>query len=90
MKAIVVKSDNKKPALVWQEVSDISFGPAEVLLEVRATAVNRADLLQARGYYPTPPGVSEILGLEMSGVIAAVGAEVKNRHIGDRQSFSDH
>ena len=84
MKAIIVKPDNKKPVLVWKEVSDISFGPAEVLVEVRATAVNRADLLQARGYYPPPAGVSEILGLEMSGVVAAVGAEVKNRHIGDR------
>jgi putative PIG3 family NAD(P)H quinone oxidoreductase len=84
MKAIVVRPDKKKPILVWQEVPDISFGPAEVLVEVRATAVNRADLLQARGSYPPPPGVSEILGLEMSGVIVAVGAEVKNRHIGDR------
>jgi putative PIG3 family NAD(P)H quinone oxidoreductase len=84
MKATIVKPDNKKPVLVWKEVSDISFGPAEVLVEVRATAVNRADLLQARGYYPPPAGVSKILGLEMSGVVAAAGAEVKNRHIGDR------
>ena len=84
MKAIIVNPDSKKPVLLWQEVSDISFGPAEVLVAVRATAVNRADLLQTRGHYPPPPGVSEILGLEMSGVIAAVGAEVKNRHIGDR------
>lgn len=84
MKAIVVKPDSRKPVLVWQEVSDISFGPAEVLVEVRATAVNRADLLQARGNYPPPAGVSDILGLEMSGVVAAVGAEVKKRHVGDR------
>jgi tumor protein p53-inducible protein 3 len=84
MKAIVIKADNKKPVLIWQEVSDISFGPAEVLVAIRATAVNRADLLQARGYYPPPEGVSEILGLEMSGVVAAVGAEVKNWHVGDR------
>ena len=84
MKAIVVKPDSRKPVLVWQEVSDISFGPVEVLVEVRATAVNRADLLQARGNYPPPAGVTDILGLEMSGVVAAVGAEVKNRHVGDR------
>ncbi|MEJ2099427.1 MAG: NAD(P)H-quinone oxidoreductase [Desulfobacterales bacterium] len=84
MKAIIVKTDRKKPVLVWQAVSDISFGPAEVLVEVRATAVNRADLLQAQGHYPPPAGVSEILGLEMSGVVVAVGAEVGNRHIGDR------
>ena len=84
MKAIIVNPDSKKPVLLWQAVSDISFGPAEVLVAVRATAVNRADLLQARGQYPPPAGVSEILGLEMSGAVAAVGAEVKNRHIGDR------
>ena len=84
MKAIIVKTDSKKPVLVWQAVSDISFGPAEVLVEVRATAVNRADLLQAQGHYPPPAGVSEILGLEMSGVVVAVGAEVRNWHIGDR------
>ena len=84
MKAIIVKTDNKKPVLVWQAVSDISFGPAEVLVKVRATAVNRADLLQAQGHYPPPAGVSEILGLEMSGVVVAIGAEVRNRHIGDR------
>jgi tumor protein p53-inducible protein 3 len=84
MKAIIVNPDSKQPVLLWQAVSDISFGPAEVLVAVRATAVNRADLLQARGQYPPPVGVSEILGLEMSGAVAAVGAEVKNRHIGDR------
>ena len=84
MKAIIVQPDSKQPVLLWQAVSDISFEPAEVLVAVRATAVNRADLLQARGQYPPPAGVSEILGLEMSGAVAAVGAEVENRHIGDR------
>jgi NADPH:quinone reductase-like Zn-dependent oxidoreductase len=52
MKAIIVNPDSKKPVLLWQAVSDISFEPAEVLVAVRATAVNRADLLQARGHYP--------------------------------------
>jgi tumor protein p53-inducible protein 3 len=84
MKAIIVKPGKEQPVLAWQEVSDISYGPAEALVEVRATAVNRADLLQARGLYPPPAGVSAILGLEMSGVIAAVGAEVSNWRVGDR------
>jgi putative PIG3 family NAD(P)H quinone oxidoreductase len=84
MKAIVVKKKNKQPKLIWEEVSDISCGPDEVLVAVRATAVNRADLLQARGFYPPPAGVSEILGLEMCGLIAAVGTEAKNWQIGDR------
>jgi putative PIG3 family NAD(P)H quinone oxidoreductase len=55
-----------------------------VLVDVRATAVNRADLSQARGHYPPPPGASEILGLEMAGVIREVGSEVVGWKIGDR------
>ena len=84
MKAIVVKKTNKTPLLVWEEVPDIQYGPEEVLVEVKATAVNRADLLQALGLYPPPSGESEILGLEMAGVIVATGLEVRNRRIGDR------
>jgi len=49
-------------------------GPGEVLIAVRACGVNRADLLQRQGFYPPPPGASEIIGLEVSGAIAAVGA----------------
>jgi putative PIG3 family NAD(P)H quinone oxidoreductase len=48
----------------------------EVLVKVRAAGVNRADLLQAAGYYPPPPGASELLGMEVSGVVAAVGDDV--------------
>jgi putative PIG3 family NAD(P)H quinone oxidoreductase len=55
-----------------------------VLIDVKATAVNRADLLQALGLYPPPPGESEILGLEMAGLIAAIGDAVRGRQIGDR------
>ena len=84
MKAIVVKKGNKKPVLLWEEVPDIQCNPDAVLVDVKATAVNRADLLQALGLYPPPPGESEILGLEMAGVIAAVGDAVQGRQIGDR------
>ena len=84
MKAIVVKKENKMPLLSWEEIPDIQCGPEEVLVEVKATAVNRADLLQALGLYPPPPGESEILGLEMAGVVAAIGDAVQNRQIGDR------
>ena len=84
MKAIVVKKGNKTPHLVWEEVPDIQCGPQEVLVDIKASAVNRADLLQAKGLYPPPPGESEILGLEMAGVIAATGDGVRNRRIGDR------
>jgi putative PIG3 family NAD(P)H quinone oxidoreductase len=84
MKAIVVKKGDKNPLLLWEEAPDIQCGPEEVLVNVKATAVNRADLLQAMGLYPPPPGESEILGLEMAGVIAAVGDAVKGRQIGDK------
>ena len=59
-----------------QAVPDVSAGPGEVLIEVVAAGVNRADLLQAAGKYPPPPGASDILGLEVSGVIAALGTGV--------------
>lgn len=83
MKAIVVKGEARNPQLVWQDVPDVSFGADEVLVRVRATAVNRADLLQARGGYAPPPGASEILGLEMAGEIEAIGTEVTGWQVGD-------
>ncbi len=84
MKAIVVAGTKEEPKLVWQETEDVGYGPDEVLVAVRATAVNRADLSQARGNYPPPPGASEILGLEMAGVITAVGPNVRGWQVGDR------
>jgi tumor protein p53-inducible protein 3 len=84
MKGIVVYSGDKQPQLVWEEVPDVTYGPDEVLVVVRATAVNRADLAQARGNYPPPPGASEILGLEMAGEIEAVGEAVTDWAVGDR------
>lgn len=84
MKAIVVRTEKQKYRLVWEEVPDVTPGPDEVLVDVKATAVNRADLLQAMGLYPPPPGESEILGLEMAGVVASTGSQVQGRQIGDR------
>ena len=84
MKAIVVKGDKQNPVLVWETVPDVTYGPDEVLVRVQATAVNRADLLQARGGYNPPVGASEILGLEMAGIIAAAGEDVEGWKVGDR------
>jgi putative PIG3 family NAD(P)H quinone oxidoreductase len=56
--------------LTWTAVADPEPGPGEVLIDIEATAVNRADLLQAQGNYPPPPGAPEYLGLECSGVTA--------------------
>jgi NADPH:quinone reductase-like Zn-dependent oxidoreductase len=79
MRAIVVGDTGQ---LRWQEVPDPSVGPGEVLLAVTAAGINRADLLQAAGKYPPPPGASEILGLEVSGRVAAVGAGVTDVAVG--------
>ena len=84
MKAIVVYKTEKQPRLSWESVPDISYTDDQVLVSVRATAVNRADLLQARGLYPPPPGESRILGLEMCGIISAVGKRVTGWQIGDK------
>jgi putative PIG3 family NAD(P)H quinone oxidoreductase len=74
MYAIVAESADH---LVWQQVPDVSPGPGEVLVKVSAAGVNRADLLQAAGQYPPPPGASELLGMEVSGVIAELGSDVE-------------
>lgn len=84
MKAIVVEGNRDHPVLAWRDVPDVTYGAGDVLLEITATAVNRADLAQARGNYPPPPGASEILGLEASGVVREVGANVRNWRAGDR------
>jgi NADPH2:quinone reductase len=75
MYAIVAESADR---LVWQQVPDVAAGTGEVLVKVSAAGVNRADLLQAAGLYPPPPGASELLGMEVSGVIEAVGDDVED------------
>lgn len=69
-------------ALVWSEVPDPEPGPGEVVVDVRATAVNRADLLQRQGHYPPPPGAPAYPGLECSGVIGAIGPGVTGWEVG--------
>ncbi len=84
MHAIVVSEPGGPEVLRWTEYPDPTVGPGQVLLDVAATAVNRADILQRRGLYPPPPGASEILGLECSGVIAELGEGVSGWNIGDQ------
>lgn len=83
MKAITVQNDANH-TLSWQDVPDPTYAPCEALVEIHTTAINRADLLQRAGNYPPPPGASPYMGLEMSGTIAAVGAEVADFSPGDR------
>lgn len=79
MRAISVQTSGQ---LSWVEVPDIEPGESEVLIAVHTAGINRADLLQAAGKYPPPPGASEILGLEVSGTVAAVGAGVSGWTVG--------
>jgi putative PIG3 family NAD(P)H quinone oxidoreductase len=83
MRAVIVTEPGGPEVLTWAEVPDPVCGPGEVIVDVAATAVNRADLLQRQGFYPPPPGASELLGLECSGVISDVGEGVTDWSVGD-------
>ena len=72
MRAVVFEQPGDPEVLHIAEVPDPVPAPGEVLLRVRATAVNRADLLQRRGFYPPPPGASPILGLEAAGEVESI------------------
>lgn len=76
MKAILVPKPGGPEELVWGEAPDPVPGPDEVVVQVRATAVNRADLLQSQGKYPPPADASEILGLEAAGEVEGTGERV--------------
>jgi putative PIG3 family NAD(P)H quinone oxidoreductase len=82
MKAVVVKADNSGPILIDRPLP--VPGPGEVLIKIAAAGVNGADLSQAKGRYPVPPGATDILGLEASGEITALGAGVTQWKTGDK------
>ncbi|MFJ9893989.1 NAD(P)H-quinone oxidoreductase [Streptomyces sp. NPDC091280] len=83
MHAITISEPGGPEALVWDEVPDPVAGEGEVLVEVVAGAVNRADIMQRQGFYDPPPGASRYPGLECSGRIVAVGPGVSGWSIGD-------
>ncbi|MET9073515.1 NAD(P)H-quinone oxidoreductase [Streptomyces sp. NPDC004232] len=83
MHAITIPEPGGPEALVWAEVPDPVPGEGEVLVEVVASAVNRADVLQRQGFYTPPPGASPYPGLECSGRIAALGPGVSGWAVGD-------
>ncbi|EMF01847.1 NAD(P)H-quinone oxidoreductase [Streptomyces mobaraensis NBRC 13819 = DSM 40847] len=83
MYAITIPEPGGPDALVWSEVPDPVPGEGEVLVEVAATAVNRADLMQRQGFYDPPPGASPYPGLECSGRIAVLGPGVSGWAVGD-------
>jgi putative PIG3 family NAD(P)H quinone oxidoreductase len=84
MFAITQKDFGGPETLEWSRVADPQPDPGEVIIDITATAVNRADLLQRKGNYPPPPGTTDILGLECSGTIVSVGAALTMDRIGER------
>jgi putative PIG3 family NAD(P)H quinone oxidoreductase len=82
--AITVTEPGGPEVLRLEEVETPVPAVGEVLIKVAAAGVNRADLLQREGHYPPPPGASEIIGLEVSGRIAATGEDVDGWSVGDR------
>ena len=83
MRAVIAAEPGGPEVLTVRERPDPVAGPGEVLVRVAATAVNRADLLQRRGYYPPPPGASDVIGLECSGSVAALGEGVTGWAVGE-------
>jgi putative PIG3 family NAD(P)H quinone oxidoreductase len=83
MHAIIAREPGGPEVLEWTEVQDPEPAPGEVVVDVAATALNRADLLQRQGFYPPPPGASDIIGMECSGRVSSVGAGVSSWAVGD-------
>lgn len=83
MRAVTTTEPGGPEVLTVSELPDPEPGPGEVLLDVAATAVNRADLLQRQGLYPPPSGASDVIGLECSGTVAALGEGVDDHAVGD-------
>lgn len=84
MLAVTTSGPGGPEVLGWGEVPDPVAGPGEVVIDVTASAVNRADLLQREGNYPPPPGASQILGLECSGTVSALGSGVTGWRLGQQ------
>src|SRR5690606_29224488 len=82
MYAITIAETGGPEVLTWCEVPDPRPAAGEVVIDVRASAVNRADVLQRQGLYPPPPGASPYPGLECSGVISEIGPDVTDWQVG--------
>jgi putative PIG3 family NAD(P)H quinone oxidoreductase len=83
MRAVIAPDPGGLEALVVADRPDPEPGPGELVVDMTATAVNRADTMQRQGHYPPPPGASDVLGLECSGVVSAVGPDVEEWAVGD-------
>ena len=83
MRAVIASEPGGPEVLTVTELDDPTPAAGEVVIDVVGTAVNRADTLQRQGFYPPPPGASDVLGLECSGILSAVGAGVDGWSVGD-------
>lgn len=83
MKAVTIKEAGGPGVLEWTEVEDPAPGAGEVVVDVVASALNRADVMQRMGLYPLPKGASPYPGLEVSGRISAIGQGVSGWQLGD-------
>ena len=83
MHAVVITQPGGPDVLRWTEVPDPVPGPGEVLIDVAASGVNRADIVQRQGFYPPPPGASPYPGMEVAGRIASLGPRVTGWSVGD-------
>ncbi|HYL58032.1 MAG TPA: alcohol dehydrogenase catalytic domain-containing protein, partial [Candidatus Acidoferrales bacterium] len=84
MKAVIVEKPGAEDVLKLGDVAEPAPKPDELLIRVRAAGLNRADIMQRQGFYPPPPGASEIIGLECAGEVIAVGSAVSGWKVGDR------
>jgi tumor protein p53-inducible protein 3 len=84
MKAVIIQHPGDESVLKIGEIADIAPGPRDLLINVRCAGLNRADIMQRQGHYPPPPGAPATLGLECSGIVAAIGGEVNGWRAGDR------
>ena len=82
-RVVIAPEPGGPDALVFVQRPTPVPGPGELLVRVRATAVNRADVLQRRGFYPPPPGAPDVLGLELAGEVAGIGPDVTGWSVGD-------
>src|SRR5579872_1919033 len=85
MKAVVLKTFADPSSLQLAELPDLVPDADEVKIKIKAAGINQADVLQAKGKYPAPPGYpQDILGLEFAGIVDAVGTAVTKLKLGDR------
>jgi putative PIG3 family NAD(P)H quinone oxidoreductase len=84
MKAVVFDKPSDESVLKIGETADPKAGAGQLLIRVKYAGINRADLMQRQGFYPPPPGASEVMGLECAGEVAAVGAGVDGWRVGER------